>query len=68
MFSLPISNTTHPTETSVAAKADLDKDTLIAFDWSAGRQKRRGGIVAREEEGWRVLCGSLTFLFSAVPI
>lgn len=33
MFSMPISNTTQVVEPTVASKANLDKDTLIAFDW-----------------------------------
>jgi len=33
MFAMPISNTQLATEHTHAAKADLEKDTLIAFDW-----------------------------------
>jgi hypothetical protein len=33
LFSMPISNTTLVQEPTVATKAALDKDTLIAFDW-----------------------------------
>lgn len=33
MFTLPLSNTSLPTESTPAPKQNKDKDTLIAFDW-----------------------------------